>query len=119
MGICARRQGRSRRVLAGLMRRALRGERLPPSRRRLGTRSMGNLFSRWVYETFRAGARRRNRRAALRRELFRPSIGFEDLECRIVLSVTLSISNPVPITEGDSGTTNMAFVITRSGDSTG
>jgi hypothetical protein len=42
----------------------------------------------------------------------------EELESRLVLSpgVSLSIADPVPIMEGNSGTTNLMFVVTRSGD---
>ncbi|MBS0267338.1 MAG: VCBS repeat-containing protein, partial [Planctomycetes bacterium] len=40
----------------------------------------------------------------------------EVLAPRELLSVTLSVSNPIPLPEGDSGTSNMVFVVTRSGD---
>jgi hypothetical protein len=44
----------------------------------------------------------------------RPAV--EALEDRLAPAVTLSISNPLPFPEGDSGTSNMVFVVTRSGD---
>src|SRR5579872_7488759 len=40
----------------------------------------------------------------------------ECLERRRLLAATLSVSNPVPFSEGDAGTSNMVFVVTRSGD---
>lgn len=45
---------------------------------------------------------------------FRPSV--ERLENRLAPSVSLSISNPAPFPEGDTGTSDMMFVVTRSGD---
>lgn len=66
--------------------------------------------------------RRRNR---IRRHAFarRAAPGWQIpaavcLEKRRMLSVTLSVSNPAPLAEGDFGTTNMPFVITRSGNTT-
>src|SRR5262249_30579530 len=44
----------------------------------------------------------------------RPTV--EALEDRLAPAVTLSISDPLPLPEGDSGTNNMVFVVTRSGD---
>ena len=38
------------------------------------------------------------------------------VESRLVPTVTLSVATPVPFPEGDFGTTNMLFVVTRSGD---
>src|SRR5262249_12943352 len=40
----------------------------------------------------------------------------EALEGRLAPAVTLSISDPLPLPEGDSGTSNMVFVVTRSGE---
>jgi hypothetical protein len=40
----------------------------------------------------------------------------EILERRLAPAITLSVSSPTPIPEGDSGTTDMMFVVTRSGD---
>jgi hypothetical protein len=45
---------------------------------------------------------------------YRPLL--ESLEQRLAPTVTLSVSNPGPFPEGDTGTTNMMFVVTRSGD---
>ena len=42
--------------------------------------------------------------------------GLERLEERLAPSLTFSISNPTPVPEGGSGTTNMVFVVTRSGN---
>jgi hypothetical protein len=42
----------------------------------------------------------------------------ESLETRRLLAAALSVSNPVPLQEGDNGTSNMVFVVTRSGDTT-
>ena len=44
--------------------------------------------------------------------------GIECLEKRLLLAVSLSVSNPLPFPERDSGTSNMLFVVTRSGDTT-
>ena len=38
------------------------------------------------------------------------------LEDRLAPTVNLSIASPVPFAEGDSGTTNLIFMVTRSGD---
>ena len=46
----------------------------------------------------------------------RAKLGLESLEDRVVPTVTLSIADPVPFAEGNSGTTNMVFVVTRAGD---
>ena len=43
-------------------------------------------------------------------------LGLESLEDRVVPTVTLSVADPLPFTEGNSGTTNMVFVVTREGD---
>src|SRR5262249_52339669 len=40
----------------------------------------------------------------------------EELEPRLAPVVDFSISHPLPFPEGDSGTTNMMFAVTRSGD---
>src|SRR5215468_10007441 len=44
----------------------------------------------------------------------RPAV--EALEDRLAPAVTLSVSDPLPLPEGDSGTSHMVFVVTRSGD---
>src|SRR5262245_61607766 len=44
----------------------------------------------------------------------RPAV--EALEDRLAPAVTLSVSDPLPLPEGDSGTSTMVFVVTRSGD---
>jgi hypothetical protein len=49
-----------------------------------------------------------------RRTEFLPRV--ERLEDRLAPSVTLSISDPAPFTEPDTGTTDGIFVVTRSGD---
>jgi hypothetical protein len=54
---------------------------------------------------------RRSRRSAALRE-WHPSL--ECLEDRLAPSITLSISDPAPFTQPDSGTTDMIFVVTRS-----
>ena len=46
----------------------------------------------------------------------RARLGLESLEDRVVPTVTLSIADPVPFTEGNSGTSFMMFVVTRAGD---
>jgi hypothetical protein len=46
----------------------------------------------------------------------RPISRLEALEDRLTPTVTLSIADPVPLTEGDTGSTNMVFTVTRSGD---
>src|SRR5262245_23503374 len=58
--------------------------------------------------------RRRGRRERCRPS-FRPYL--EALELRLAPAITLSIANPAPFPEGDSGTTNMLFVVTRFGES--
>ncbi len=47
-----------------------------------------------------------------------PLAAAECLERRSLLAATLSVSNPAPFAEGDSGTANMVFVVTRTGDLT-
>jgi hypothetical protein len=42
--------------------------------------------------------------------------GIESLEQRWMLAVTISVSNPAPFTEPDSGTSDMVFIVTRSGN---
>ena len=40
----------------------------------------------------------------------------ESLEDRVVPAVALSVADPVPFPEGNSGNTNLMFVVTRTGD---
>src|SRR5579872_4146599 len=47
-----------------------------------------------------------------------PICAIESLEKRRLLAVTLAVSNPLPFNEGNSGTSSMVFVVTRSGDAT-
>jgi Ca2+-binding RTX toxin-like protein len=56
-------------------------------------------------QTGRPGARRTRRRLML-----------EGLEHRLAPTVNFTISNPLPFPEGDSGASNMTFLVTRSGD---
>src|SRR5262249_6757593 len=61
----------------------------------------------------------RRRRPALmpadpRRRTFRP--GLTGLEARLAPAVNLAVSAPQPVPEGDSGTVDMVFTVTRSGD---
>ena len=60
--------------------------------------------------SFRTPSRRRRLPPRTSRSLL------EILESRLAPSVTLSISSPQPFPEGDSGTSNMVFVVMRSGD---
>src|SRR5262245_42174233 len=48
------------------------------------------------------------------RRRYRPRL--DALEERLPPTVTLSISNPAPFPELDSGTANMIFTVTRAGD---
>src|SRR5262245_17857719 len=66
----------------------------------------------------RAPGRRGDRRPRSKPRRFLLEHRLEELEPRLVLAVGvgLSIADPVPITEGDSGMTNLVFVVTRSGD---
>src|SRR5438105_1718400 len=68
----------------------------------LGNRSQTNPASHRL--------KRRTKIAVARRAML------ERLEDRLAPSVVLSISNPADFTEGDSGTADMLFVVTRSGD---
>src|SRR5262245_48080735 len=54
------------------------------------------------------------RTGARRRACRRPRL--EALEGRLAPAVTLSVSDPLPLPEGDGGTSTMAFVVSRSGD---
>lgn len=58
----------------------------------------------------------RSQRRAASRKRIRRSVHLEWLEDRLAPAVTLSISNPAPFPEGNTGTTNMLFTVTRSGD---
>ncbi len=58
---------------------------------------------------FRAALRTRNRRS--------PQFGFEALEGRRLLVASLAINDP-SIVEGNSGTSNLVFTVTRGGDDT-
>src|SRR5260370_20620778 len=40
----------------------------------------------------------------------------EGLETRLAPAVSFSVADPVPFPEGDSGTTDVVFLVTRSGD---
>src|SRR5262249_35634949 len=46
----------------------------------------------------------------------RARLAVEALEDRLAPAVSLSISSPLPLPEGDSGSSNLVFVVTRSGD---
>lgn len=77
---------------------------------------LARVTDRWK-SAARCQARREAHRAWLSHSAwFAPSL--EVLENRQLLSVNLSVSNPTPLQEGDSGTTNMVFVVSRSGDAT-
>jgi hypothetical protein len=67
-----------------------------------------------VVKLCRALSGNTRRRRALLRPCWRPRP--EALECRLAPAVTLSISSPQPLPEGDSGTSSVAFVVTRSGE---
>jgi len=64
----------------------------------------------WIHNLF-ARTPRPVRKAAVHSRL-----RVETLEDRLAPAVSLSISNPLPLPEGDSGTSSMVFVVTRSGD---
>ncbi len=61
-----------------------------------------------------APARRGREKTSPRRRPFRPRL--EGLEDRTVPAVQLSVADPAPVPEGGSGTTDMVFTVTRSGD---
>jgi hypothetical protein len=73
----------------------------------------------WLQQTNRrtrstARRSRQSRRADRNQRTYAPSL--EQLERRLAPAITLSISNPAPFAEGDSGTTLGMFVVARSGD---
>jgi hypothetical protein len=70
--------------------------------------------SRWLRALARRMPSHAGRPEGRRKNSVRPCL--EELERRVAPAVTLSIANPPPQLEGDSGTTNMVFVVTRSGD---
>jgi predicted nucleotidyltransferase len=65
----------------------------------------------WWHRQFGAGrpGRRRSGRTS-------HGLTHELLESRLAPTVSFSISDPAPFPEGDSGTSNVMFVVTRSGD---
>jgi hypothetical protein len=62
------------------------------------------------------GAKKRDSSRKTARSLRPRRLWLEALENRLAPTVNLSIANPQPINEGDSGTTDQVFVVTRSGD---
>src|SRR5947209_881962 len=73
--------------------------------------------SNWLREFIRQWWPTIKRRAPARRprtSRIRPWM--ERLEDRVAPTISLSIAPPAPFPEGDSGTSNMLFVVTRSGD---
>jgi hypothetical protein len=70
------------------------------------------MLRRWLGQSV-APSKRRARRPG-RRPIFRPCC--EPLESRLAPAGGLSIANPMPLPEGDSGTSAMLFVVNRSGD---
>jgi hypothetical protein len=60
----------------------------------------------------------RGRARGRRRAGHRPRgwLHLQELERRLAPAITLSVANPIPFPKGGSGTTNMMFVVTRSGD---
>src|SRR5262245_29834894 len=69
---------------------------------------LSHWLSRWLGQP---QDRRRGRRAGPRERLL-----LELLEPRLAPPVNFSISDPLPSPEGDSGTSSLLFVVTRSGD---
>src|SRR5260370_28712611 len=72
---------------------------------------------RWLQQWWRRhfGAGRPVRSA---RRLRRPPtrLLLEGLETRLAPAVSFSIADPAPFPEGDTGTTDLIFLVTRSGD---
>ena len=58
--------------------------------------------------------RHSRKRSPARASWFQPHL--ERLENRTLLTINVSVSNPVPLPEGDSGESNMVFVVSRSGN---
>ncbi len=74
---------------------------------------MFNVFQHWKLSTVRV-----HRSKKFARDQRRSRLLLETMECRRLLAGSLSISD-VSIEEGDSGTTEFVFTVTRSGDTTG
>jgi hypothetical protein len=73
-------------------------------------------WSQWVMKCMnRAALRGRRKGLSAARGRWRPRL--EELEARLVPATTLSISN-ASLTEGNAGSANMVFTVTRSGDLT-
>jgi hypothetical protein len=79
----------------------------------MGRKQWGQVV-RQLLDVAAGRGRGRGRGPAGRRPSVRPYL--EGLETRLAPAITLSVANPQPFPEGDSGTTNMVFVVTRSGD---
>src|SRR5436190_1131630 len=74
---------------------------------------------RWLHELVRRWIPQNKRRGKGHRPpTWRRGPCVETLEERVVPTISLSVTAPSPLPEGDSGTSNMVFAIMRSGDLT-
>jgi len=72
---------------------------------------------RWLHVLLRRWIPQSKRRGKGHQPLTsRTRFGVEILEQSLAPTVSLSVATPTPFPEGDSGTSNMIFMVTRSGD---